>query len=132
MDDELRAMFDALRGENVAMRQEFAAMREETRSEFAAIRKETRSEFAAMREENAAMRQEFTQTVERIGSQFGTAVDKLYDRIQLVAEGVLANREMIEDVHDELRRTTSETQAMMKFLHADLQARVERLEASMH
>lgn len=59
-------------------------------------------------------------------------VDRLEGRIQLVAESVIATREMVEDLRDEVRQTTSETHTMIKFLHSDLQARVERLEGSMH
>lgn len=88
---------------------------------------------------------------------FATGFERLRHEIQLVAEGVASTREALSreaaDIRDELRRTATETQAMIKFSHAeldrristleqtqtrlgdaltDLQARVERLESSTH
>ena len=52
--------------------------------------------------------------------------------IQQVAEGVTSTREALNreaaDIRQELRRTAEETQAMIKFSHAELDRRMRNLE----
>ena len=96
----------------------------------------------------------FDNTADRLIAEnrqfYEVATENLRHEIQLVAEGVTGTREMLareaEDIRGELRRTAAETQAMIKFSHADLdrrvrtledsvsdlQSRVERLESSTH
>ena len=156
-DDELRGLLEALRQDSSAIREDNAAIRQDN----AAIREDN----AAIRGENAAAhaetRRQFAEAAARIAADnqhfFATGADQLRHEIQLVAEGVTGTREALNreaaDIRDEVRRTATETQAMIKFSHAeldrristleqahgrledalsDLQARVERLEGSTH
>jgi len=159
-DDELRAIFDGLRGD-------LATTREEVRQDIAAIRKENadaREDIAAIREENAttrqdiaAIRKENADAHAETRRHFDVALEAARSETQLVAEGVTQTRESLSRVAAELdekiERTATETQAMIKFSHseldrrlrtledshgklgetvANLQARVERLEGSTH
>lgn len=126
---------------------------------------ELRSLFESLRQENAAAHEEtrrhFNETADRNSAEnrhhFDVASEDTRHQIQLVAESVVATRDEIHreltDVREEMRRGFVETQAMMKFSHAELdrrvmaleenrrsveetlanlQARVERLESSTH
>jgi hypothetical protein len=115
----------------------------------------------AMRKEHAAAHETTQRHVSEAAADsrhlFRTEAEALRHEVQLVAEGVADTREMLERqvsaVSDEVRRTAAETQAMIKFSHAepdrrvttleqsqsrfaeelaDLQSRVERLEGSPH
>lgn len=62
---------------------------------------------------------------------FDVVAERLHHDIQLVAEALTATREALNreaaDIREEIRRTSNETQAMIKFSH-----RVDRLEGSTH
>ena len=97
----------------------------------------------AMRQENAAAhgdtRRHFDVTVERIENRF----DVLAESVAHVNEELRRTRTTLDE---KIERTAAETQAMIKFSHAELdrrvrmleeglaglQARVERLEGSTH
>jgi hypothetical protein len=142
-DEELKSLFEALRQDGVALRRENVAMREEN----AAAHEETRRQFAEVADRIATENRHF----------FAVGAEGLRHEIQLVAEGVTWTQEALTreaaDIRDEVRRTATETQAMIKFSHSeldrristleqtqnrledaltDLQARVERLEGSTH
>lgn len=109
-----------------------------------------RQDSAAMREDSAVMRQENADAHAETRRHFDVALDAARHEIRLVAEGVAQTREALDreagDIREDVRRTANETQAMIKFSHAeldrrmrtledavsDLQARVERLETSPH
>jgi chaperonin cofactor prefoldin len=102
-------------------------------------------------------RQHFDDVAATMGRHFEVAAEGLENKIQLVAEAVARVDEKLDrtaaDIREEMRRGFGETQAMIKFSHAeldrrmrtledshraleetvgDLQARVERLESSTH
>lgn len=99
--------------------------------------------FSEMRQENAAAH-------EQTRRHFDVTAEGIRDDIRSVAEAVAALDEKVErenaDLSEEVRRGFAETQAMIKFSHAeldrrvrtleqaftDLQARIERLEATIH
>jgi len=138
-DDDLKAMFQTLRQDNVETRRHFEELRQETRQQFDEMRREsgaahaetrsqlegqrqeTRQQFAEMREENGAAHAETRRRVEEYGQEnaavhadtrtlFETVAEGLRHDIQLVAEGVVGTRDAIED----------------------LRVRIEGLEGSMH
>lgn len=131
-DDELRGLLEALRQDSVATREESAAARRES----VVAREET----AAARQESAAAHAEtrrlFSETVERIATEnrhfFAAGAEGLRHEIQLVAEGVAATREQLvrtaADHAERIERVGAETQAMIKFSHADLDRRMRTLE----
>jgi uncharacterized protein YceH (UPF0502 family) len=105
----------------------------------------------------AETRRHFDEVADRIEAQFAdsrhlfkTTAEDLRKEIRLVAEGVVTTREALDreiaHVRHDIARTTAETQAMIRFSHAeldrrvrtleetvaDLQTRVERLEGSTH
>lgn len=121
--------------------------------------------FASMREENAAAhvetRRQFDESVSRLSADsrqyFDVATEATKREIQLVAESVVHLSEGLErtraTLEEEIQRTARDTQAMIKFSHAeldrrltaleqrqrtleesssDLQARVQRLESGTH
>jgi uncharacterized protein YceH (UPF0502 family) len=99
--------------------------------------------FAEMRRENAAAQEETRR-------HFDVTAEGLRSEIRAVAEAVATLDERVErenaDNREEAGRGFAETQAMIKFSHAeldrrvrtleqafsDLQARVERLESTIH
>jgi hypothetical protein len=111
---------------------------------------ELRRLFEALRQENAATRQENTAAHTETRRHFDVVIESTTDELRLVAEGVAATREELTrtaaDHADRIARAATETQAMIKFSHAeldrrmrsleeavsDLQSRVERLETSTH
>jgi hypothetical protein len=126
-DDELKSLFEAMRQESAAIRHE---MREETaaiRHETAAIRHEMREETTAIRQENAAAHAETRHL-------FVMALEAFEHKIQLVAEGVALTREELAraaaGLDEKIERTAAETQAMIKFSHAELDRRMRTLEGT--
>ena len=104
-----------------------------------------------------AVRQQDVEAHAETRRLFQTTAESLRHEIRVVAEGVTQTREDVTretaSIRDEVRRTAGETQAMIKFSHAeldrrmraleetqrsledtiaDLQVRVERLESSTH
>lgn len=65
---------------------------------------------------------------------FETVAEGLRHEMQVIAEGVTGARESLAVegtvIREEVRRTASETQAMIKFSHAELDRRVRALEES--
>jgi uncharacterized protein YukE len=105
-DDELRRLFEANTAEN---RRHFDEAADRIQAQL--------SEFQA---ENSHL--------------FKITADGHRHEIQQVAEGVTNVRETLEreaaDIHDEMHRGFAETQAMVKFSHAELDRRVRALEDS--
>ncbi len=131
-DDELKSIFETLRHD---VREQIGSVREEIGS--------VREEIGSVRLENATAHE----TTRR---HFDVVAEANKHETQLVAEAVTLTREALDreatDIRGEVRRTASETQAMIKFSHveldrrvrtleeavSDLQTRVERLETSTH
>lgn len=105
MDDELKRLFDAIRQDSAALRQEFAADRQAN----AAAHAETRRHFDVVTE---ATRQEIRLVVEAVA-----LVDEKLDR-------------EATEIRQEMRTGFTETQAMIKFSHAELDRRVRTIEES--
>lgn len=78
---------------------------------------EFKSLFETMRQDNAAAHSGTRR-------HFDIALDVAKHRIGLVAEGIELTREALNQeatgIREEVRRTASETQAMIKFSHAEL------------
>lgn len=92
-----------------------------TDEQFHALIETLRQDNAAMREENAAAHAETRR-------HFDVALDGAKQETRHVVEAVVQTREVLSrevvDVREEVRRTASETQAMIKFSHAELDRRV--------
>jgi len=58
---------------------------------------------------------------------FGVRAEELQRHIQLVAEGVANVDEKLERFREETRSEFRETQAMIRFSHADLQDQIDNL-----
>lgn len=96
--------------------------------------------FGSMREENAAAhvetRRQFDESVSRLSAEnrhhFDVATEATKREIQLVAEAVGHVSEGLERtrvaLEEEFERTARDTQAMIKFSHAELDRRVSALE----
>src|SRR5437870_4632250 len=96
------------------------------------------------------LRRLFETTASDMRRHFDVTAERLEKRIDLVGEAVVRVDQKLDrtatDIRDEMRRGFADTQAMIKFSHAeldrrlrmleesvtDLQARVERLESSTH
>lgn len=104
-DHELKLLFDAMRQDSAALRQEFAADRQANASAHA----ETRRHFDVVTE---ATRQEIRLVVEAIA-----LVDEKLDR-------------EATEIRQEMRTGFTETQAMIKFSHAELDRRIRTIEES--
>lgn len=96
------------------------------------------------------LRRLFEGAVAEMRRHFDVTAERLEKRIDSVAEGVVQLDQKLDrtasDIRDEMRRGFADTQAMIKFSHAeldrrvraleesvsDLQSRVERLESSTH
>jgi hypothetical protein len=171
-DDELKSLFESLRQDNAAahadtrreMREAIGAVNEEN----ADTRREMQETARAIREENADTRREMQETTRAIREEnavahsetrrhFDVTAERLDQRFDFLAESVQHVHQKLDreaaDIRDEMRRGFADTQAMMKFSHAeldrrvrtledghrsleetvsDLQSRVERLESSTH
>jgi hypothetical protein len=106
--------------------------------------------FATLQRENAGMREENAAAHADTRRHFEVLAEGTRKDIQLVAESVVLLSENLartaKSLDEKIERTASETQAMIKFSHveidrrmrtledavADLQTRVERLEGSTH
>lgn len=111
---------------------------------------ELKALFAALQRENAGMREENAAAHAETRRHFEVLTEGTRKDIQIVAESVAVLNEKLDreagDIREEMRRGFTETQAMIKFSHAeidrrmrsledavaDLQSRVERLEDSTH
>lgn len=139
-DDDVTRLASAIAAAQVETRQQFDTLRQEN----AAAHVKTRRDFDALRQENVASHAETRR-------HFDISLEAARHETQLVAEGVahldarLGGVEVrLTRVEERLESTATETQAMIKFSHAeldrrvrsleegfaDLQARVERLESS--
>ena len=102
--------------------------------------------FAALQRENAGMREENAAAHTDTRRRFEVLTEATRQDVQIVAESVLHLNERLGRTDETIERTAAETQAMIKFSHAeidrrmrsledavaDLQSRVERLEDSTH
>ena len=108
-DEELRGLIDLLRQENAETRQENAAAHEETRRYI---------------DQKVAANRDFFQVLN----------EATRHEIGLVAEKVVRVDEKLDNVRNELEermeRGFAETQAMIKFSHAELDRRMRTLEES--
>ena len=106
-DEELKALFEGLRQEN------------------AAAHVETRRQVVEVRQENAAAhvetRRHFEVTAERLETKF----DTLAETVAHLDERLTRED---ADIRAEMRSGFAETQAMIKFSHAELDRRVTTLE----
>jgi hypothetical protein len=119
-------------------RKSFAEMREhvdltaaETRRYMDVTTAETRR---YMDVTTAETRKHFDATVADIHHKFEIKTEHLDAKIQLVVETVALLDEKVDreaaSIRDEMRRGFADTQAMIKFSHAELDRRIQRLEAS--
>ncbi|HVS33826.1 MAG TPA: hypothetical protein VMS98_20490 [Thermoanaerobaculia bacterium] len=106
-DDELKSLFDSLRGENSTMRRENTAA------------------FDSMRRENAAAHVETRR-------HFEVTAEGLKQEIRVVAEAVVQLDQKVgretQRLEEKMDRGFAETQAMIKFSHAELDRRLRAVE----
>jgi hypothetical protein len=93
-----------------------------------------------MRQENAAAHEEtrrrFDATAERIGAdtrhQFELTAEAIKHEVRLTADGVIQVTQELRretaDIREDMHRGFADTQAMIKFSHAELDRRVSALE----
>jgi|SRR5947207_8616683 len=148
-DEELRQLFDTMRQENAAaheetrrvLRDETAASHEETRrvlrEESAAAHEETRAVFRqeivkAVDDAKRVMRHEGELDRRNTRELYEINLDKLESTMQFLGEGIQLGDQKLErhvaDIRAEMRSGFVETQAMIKFSHADLDRRITALE----
>jgi uncharacterized protein (DUF3084 family) len=143
---EMRREIGTIRQDSAAMRQEIDTIRQDSaamRQEIGTVRQdsaEMRQEIAAIRQENAAAHTEtrrlFNETADRIATdtrhEFEIATEAMRHEIRLIAESVTGVDERLTreagDIREEMRRGFSETQALIKFSHDELDSRIRALE----
>ncbi|HYM62391.1 MAG TPA: hypothetical protein VEZ11_16020 [Thermoanaerobaculia bacterium] len=139
---ETRGHFDSKTEET---RGYFDSKTEEIRRHVDSKAEETQRHFDSKAEET---QRHFDSKAEETRRHFEIVAEHLDTKIELLAEGVLQLGQKLDreaaDIRDEMRRGFADTQAMIKFSHseldrrvralehmlADLQARIERLEAA--
>ena len=123
-DDELKSLFELVRQEN-------AAAHAETRQNTAVALGEMREANAAA---HAETRQYIDQKVAETRDFFAVLNEGTRHEIGLIAEKVARVDEKLDSVRNELEermeRGFAETQAMIKFSHAELDRRMRTLEES--
>ncbi|MCU1349858.1 MAG: hypothetical protein JWO56_2888 [Acidobacteria bacterium] len=133
-DDELKRLLEALRQDSSAAHAETRRLFGETADRIAT---ENQHFFATGAEGlRHGIQLAFMETADRIATEnqhfFAIGAEGLRHEIQLVTEGVSATREALNreaaDIREEVRRTASDTQAMIKFSHAELDRRMSTLE----
>lgn len=99
-------------------------------------------DFDTLRQENAAThaetRRDFRETAGRVTAEnrqyFEITVERLEKRFDMLAESVASVDEKLdrktEELEERMERGFAETQAMIKFSHAELDRRVRALEQS--
>ena len=121
MDDELKRLFDAIRQDSAALRQEFAADRQANARDNAALRQE----FAADRQANAAAHAETRR-------HFDVVTEATRQEIRLDVEAVALVDEKLDreatEIRQEMRTGFTETQAIIKFSDAELDRRMRTIE----
>lgn len=157
-DEELKNMFDTLRqdvkgdiGElRQEMRQEFGTVRQEMAEGLASVRQEMARGLGSVRQEMAqgldGLRQEMAQGLDGLRQEMRAenaaahAETRRYvqvllendTRVQALAEAVLQVDDRLTretaDIRQEMRTGFAETQAMIKFSHAELDRRITALE----
>jgi uncharacterized coiled-coil protein SlyX len=78
------------------------------------------------------LKQHIDKTAAQMKLDFGTAVEAMRTDVQRVADGVLMVSAKLDreaaDIRDEMRQGFAETQALLRFSHSQLDARVTALE----
>jgi chromosome segregation ATPase len=128
----------AWRGEFAGLRQDVTTLREDgvaVRGEFAGLRQDNlamREEFAALRQDNATIRQELATANAETRRYFEEVAERMESKFNALAEMVVAIKgsidRRIDGVEETIKLTAAETQAMMKFSHAELDRRIRTLE----
>ncbi len=121
-DEELKRLFEALRDENVEAHAETRRYFEVAVEHFSA---RFESLAATLRQENATAHSETRRHFEVAIEHFDTRINGLAESIAGVDERLERRASAIED---RMERGFSDTQAMIKFSHAELDKRVRALE----
>ncbi|MEA2488941.1 MAG: hypothetical protein QOH21_733 [Acidobacteriota bacterium] len=121
MDDELKAILEALRQDNVDMRKENAEMHAETRRHFEILMEASNHKIELLAEGVALTREELARTT--------TALDEKIDRTAAETQAMLKFSHV--DL-DRRMRTLETSQSKLEDTVEDLQTRIERLEGSTH
>src|SRR5688572_18715092 len=106
----------------------------ETRKHVDQTATETRKHVDDLREHVDASAAETRKHFDATAARFEIKTEHLDAKIQLVVETVALLDAKVDretaSIRDEMRRGFADTQAMIKFSHAELDRRIERLEAS--
>jgi len=127
-DDELKSLFETMRQEMTAMRQETADRFDAMRQENGAMRQETADRFDAMRQENGAMRQE---TADRFDAMRQETSDRFDAMRQETSDRFDAMRQETSDrfdaIHLENAAAHAETRRQFGASQEHLEGRIELL-----
>ena len=142
-DDELKRLFESTRQESRSDFQEIAdRLAAENRQQVELVRTDFREIAGGVAAENRQQleiaRVDFKEIADRIAAetrqQVEVAIEHFDGRFELLAEAIATVDEKLErktsSLEDEMHRGFAETQAMMKFSHAELDRRVRALEQS--
>lgn len=128
---ELRQETSSLRQETSSLRQETSSLRQELRQETSSLRQETsslrqelRQETSSLREELASFRQSTESRFDKVEAQIQelqaetresrVMIEDLYSKVQLVAEGVVNNSEVIERLRAEVKKDLADVRSEMR------------------
>src|SRR5712691_4562117 len=114
------------------MRQEMAAMGQETAGRFDAAHQETARGFVAVRQEMtdgfAAMREESAEAHAQTRRHMDVVIERVDGRIDFLSEALQLVNENLQSkilaLDQKVDRTTAETQGLVKFLYDDVNRRV--------
>jgi len=116
MDNELKQYFDDLT-------ERIDDLSERNAAEFRQMREETAAEFRQVRAENAAAHAETR-------LHFDSTIDRFESKFDLLGEGVKNIDEKLDresaDIRHEMRQGFADTQALIKFSHAQRARRAKR------
>jgi hypothetical protein len=120
MDEDLKRLLEAMRQENAAAHAE--------------TRQHVDTTAQALRQENAATRDELLAAHDETRRHFDITAEGMRHEVRLVAESVGQISEKLDRTEARLdkkiEQTAADTQAMIKFSHAELDRRVRSLEDS--
>jgi chaperonin cofactor prefoldin len=131
-DEELKGLFEGLRQENAADRAATRQQFDEMRQENAAAHAETRRHFDVTAERLETKFDTLAETVGHLDERLGREVNRLEEKMD---RGFADTQAMIKFSHAELLRRVSTLEVGQRSLEetvADLQSRLERLESSTH
>lgn len=135
-DEELRRLFEETRQQIAETRQQVEGMHQQiagTRQQVEGMRQQIESSAIETRR---YVDEQIAQSTTEMRRHFDVNAENMNTKFGLLAEGLQSLDEKLDrettDIREEMRRGFAETQAMIKFSHAELDQRIDRLESSAH